>query len=433
MKILHYGIGYAPERTGGLVRYVTDLMEEQVKQNNEVAYLFPGKINIFDSSTKVEKKKPRIAGITSYEIINSLPLAVFGGVKNPDKFQEKVDILIYEEMLTEFNPEIIHVHSLMGIHKEFFEAAANKKIKIIYTSHDYFGLSPNPTFFFNGKSWDKENDLNLWLNISQSALPMFKLRIQQLPIYSKLRNTIKKFKKNSFQKEKQYKKKNNDDFPAEYKNSFESLRKYYQDIFRFITIFHFNSSISKTVFENNLQSNITSYKILPISNATILGGTRHVELDMSKVNKITYIGQYAQFKGFNEFIGLADKLQTESIKFEIYGEDIDILLPSNIINKGRFSSHDKHRVFEDIQLLIIPSKWKETFGFLGLEALDNNCPVLVNDNVGMKDLISNEFIFSNEKLDVFLKKLIHDSEKLKVNLNIATFSEHVIQMLNIYK
>ncbi|MDN6196333.1 MAG: glycosyl transferase, partial [Atopostipes suicloacalis] len=68
MRILHYGLGYPPERSGGLVKYVTDLMVEQVKQNHEVAYLFPGKINIFNSSTKIKKERIRITGVTSLEL-----------------------------------------------------------------------------------------------------------------------------------------------------------------------------------------------------------------------------------------------------------------------------------------------------------------------------------------------------------------------------
>lgn len=44
---------------------------------------------------------------------------------------------------------------------------------------------------------------------------------------------------------------------------------------------------------------------------------------------------------------------------------------------------------------------ERNFWFLGLEALDNNCPILVNENIGMKDLVSEKFIFSN--LNIFLK------------------------------
>lgn len=69
----------------------------------------------------------RITGVTSFEIINSLPLAVFGGIKNPEKFQLKVDHSIYSNLLDDFRPDVIHVHSLMGIHKEFLRLLQIKK------------------------------------------------------------------------------------------------------------------------------------------------------------------------------------------------------------------------------------------------------------------------------------------------------------------
>ena len=53
MKILHYTIGFAPERTGGLVGYATDLMIEQKRQHHEVFALYP-------SSQLFFGKKPRI-------------------------------------------------------------------------------------------------------------------------------------------------------------------------------------------------------------------------------------------------------------------------------------------------------------------------------------------------------------------------------------
>ena len=431
MRILHYGLGYQPERTGGLVKYATDLMEEQVKQGHEVAYLFPGRINIFNSSTKIKESKMRITGVTSFEIINSLPLAVFGGIKNPEKFQSKVDHSIYNNLLDDFRPDVIHVHSLMGIHKEFFEVCTEKKIKIIYTSHDYFGLSPNPTFYFNGKSWDEENDLNFWLNVSKGALGLKKLKILQMPFYSNIRDIIKKFKKSSFQKEKHFKTMENDDFSINYQESFKQLFDYYQGIFKLVTFFHFNSNISKKVFERNLVEKNFNYEVLPISNSTISGGKKHIELDMSKVKKITYIGQYAEFKGFTDFVDLAKKFKDRDVTFEVYGENIDINLPSNVINKRRFLPLEKKKVYKNTELLIVPSRWKETFGFLGLEALDNNCPILVNENIGMKDLVSEKLIFSN--LNIFLKNISSNSYKEELYLTIITFPEHTEQIINIYK
>lgn len=433
MRILHYGLGYQPERTGGLVKYATDLMEEQVKQGHEVAYLFPGRINIFNSSTKIKESKMRITGVTSFEIINSLPLAVFGGIKNPEKFQSKVDHSIYSNLLDDFRPDVIHVHSLMGIHKEFFEVCTEKKIKIIYTSHDYFGLSPNPTFYFNGKSWDEENDLNFWLNVSQGALGLKKIKILQIPFYSNIRDIIKKFKKSSFQKEKHFKTMENDDFSINYQESFKELINYYQGIFKLVTFFHFNSNISKKVFERNLVEKNFNYEVLPISNSTISGGKKHIELDMSKVKKITYIGQYAEFKGFYDFIELAESCQDKNIQFEIYGENIDIALPSNVINKGRFSSNEKERVFGDIQLLIIPSRWKETFCFLALESLDYNCPVLLSDNVGAKEIIPKDFIKNIEEIFSFINGSENSPVAHRFDIELPRFHEHVNILNKLYE
>ena len=41
MKILHYTLGFQPQRTGGLVKYAEDLMLEQIAQGYQVAALYP--------------------------------------------------------------------------------------------------------------------------------------------------------------------------------------------------------------------------------------------------------------------------------------------------------------------------------------------------------------------------------------------------------
>lgn len=433
MRILHYGLGYQPERTGGLVKYATDLMEEQVRQEHEVAYLFPGRINIFNSSTKIKKSKMRITGVTSFEIINSLPLAVFGGIKNPEKFQLKVDHSIYSNLLDDFRPDVIHVHSLMGIHKEFFEVATDKEIKIIYTSHDYFGLSPNPTFYFNGKSWDEENDLNFWLNVSQGALGLKKIKILQMPFYSNIRDIIKKFKKSSFQKEKHFKTMENDDFSIDYQESFKELIDYYQGIFKLVTFFHFNSNISQKVFERNLVEQSFNYEVLPISNSTISGGTKHIKLDMAKVKKITYIGQYAEFKGLYDFLSLATSFKDSNIIFEIFGEDIDVELPQNVSNRKRFSPDNIDNIFKNIQLLVIPSRWKETFGFLLLEALSHEVPVIVSSSMGSKDMLPDICVFDSKDLISTIMDMVSENEKIEFSISLKSIENHTEEIINLYE
>ncbi len=44
-------------------------------------------------------------------------------------------------------------------------------------------------------------------------------------------------------------------------------------------------------------------------------------------------------------------------------------------------------IFEETDVLIMPSVWNETFGFTVLEALSHGVPVIVSKNVGAKDLL----------------------------------------------
>ena len=44
MRVLHVGCGFRPWRRGGLIAYIEDLMREQVRRGDEVAYFFSGRM-----------------------------------------------------------------------------------------------------------------------------------------------------------------------------------------------------------------------------------------------------------------------------------------------------------------------------------------------------------------------------------------------------
>src|SRR5688500_1667311 len=43
MRVLHVGSGFRPLRVGGLVAYIEELMDEQVRRGDEVSYFFAGR------------------------------------------------------------------------------------------------------------------------------------------------------------------------------------------------------------------------------------------------------------------------------------------------------------------------------------------------------------------------------------------------------
>ncbi|EKG9127492.1 glycosyltransferase, partial [Enterococcus faecium] len=158
-----------------MVKYSLDLMEEEQRQGNQIYSLYPGRYSPL-KKTHIRYEKKLDTGIIVYELINSLPLPLYGGISDPEEFFKSVSKKIYKDFLKKLRLDIIHVHTLMGIHKEFFVAAKELGIKICYTTHDYFGLAPEPNFFINGKSYDKDNSIANWKLASTNALSVKKLR-----------------------------------------------------------------------------------------------------------------------------------------------------------------------------------------------------------------------------------------------------------------
>ena len=153
MKILHYTLGFQPSRTGGLVKYAEDLMTQQAIDGHEVIALYPGEISFIFRKVRIKKVENR--KFQCYKIINKVV--------------------------------VIHIHSLIGLHKEFLEVAKELGIKTVFTSHDYYGLAPVPHFYFNGVDYSSNNTNLAWNIMSSNALSVKKLRLFQVPFYPTIR------------------------------------------------------------------------------------------------------------------------------------------------------------------------------------------------------------------------------------------------------
>lgn len=421
MRILHYTLGFPPHRTGGLVKYSIDLMEEQQKNGNEVSVLYPGKQSFFHRKCNIREKNRDT--IVKYELNNGLPLALFGGIINPDIFMEEIDRSIYLEFLNEIKPDIIHIHTLMGIHKEFFEAAKQLKIKMIFTTHDYYGLAPDPTFYANGVSFDEKNTNESWNLMSQNAMSIKKLYLFQSKYYPLIRTigkVIAKIKKNE---------KPENNHLKEYKD-FTLLKKYYKSIFDLIDIFHFNSTQTKNVYMKN--GIIPSFlEVIPVTNYNIKKENFVEKKVKNKKSVIAYIGPDKEYKGYFDFIKLAELLDRDKYEVRTYGHNPTDKCPDFIKQFGRFDSKKSGAVYSEIDVLIVPSKWKETFGLIVLEGLSFGVKVFVSDSVGAKEILEKEDIFINY---ICLAEQLNN-EEIEVNkiTNFPNMSEHCGKLLDVYK
>lgn len=424
IKILHYTLGFAPYRTGGLVGYVTSLMEQQAEIGHAVYALYPGNINLIKPKAHI-KKGGFENRIQRYELVNSLPLALMGGIKEPDDFKVEVNKDIYVNLLREIEPDIIHVHTIMGIHKEFFEAAKSLEKKIIFTSHDYFGLAPEPNFFHSGRSYDKSNTLEDWRKASSNAFSTKKLLLFQLKIYPlirKMKKTILLFSNKTSKDDNSPKKIN-----AATNEQYKSLKDYYLEIFKMIDFYHFNSTVSKEVFLNNLRIECR-YEVISITNNNI--SNRKSELKMSKKKiRVGYVGPNKEFKGFDDFLELANDMQADNIEFHTFGYEPTVEI-DNVIQHGKFKPSEARQAYEKFDVLVVPSRWKETFGLVALEGLSFGKTVFVNDNVGSRDIVDEKNVYRNI-LDLS-DKIKNIDNYVGTAKNIKTMDYHAEEIIKLY-
>ena len=192
MTILHYFLGFPPYRSGGMTKFAYDLMEAQVNDGEKVVALWPGKMNlILPPKVKIKKRKP-IKEIENYEIINPLPISLDEGIENIKEFTKECNRNIYIEFFKTVNPEAIHIHTLMGMHKELIDAANQLGIRTIFTTHDYFGICPKVTLYKSDGVCDNDNNCKDCAKCNQSALSIEKIKIMQSPLYRKYKNIPRK-------------------------------------------------------------------------------------------------------------------------------------------------------------------------------------------------------------------------------------------------
>lgn len=442
MKILHYSLGLPPYRTGGLTKYSYDLMKEQVENNDEVYLLFPGQMCLINKVTKIKHYKNQDR-IKAFELINPLPVSLLNGISEPESFIKPCNIDIFKKYLKNYSIEIVHVHTMMGLYKEFFEACKSLNIKIVYTTHDYFGICTKVNFLDNEGKVCNDRNIEKCLRCNQSGYSIKMINILQSPIYRELKNKniinrlkdiLKKTSSNKRTSDDGDKKNKQMEISNNYRMAYKKLLAYYNIMFTYIDKFLFNSSISKEIYEKYLNCN---GEIVSITHSNIKDNRKLKDYNHDKL-RLTYLGPDKEYKGFNLLIDTITELNNKyksKIELNLYGDIGKYQIDDNINVYGRYSYKQLETIFNKTDLLIVPSIWYETFGFIALEALSYGVPVLVTDRVGAKDLITQNdlnigIIINLEKeslKDVISKLCISKAELNKLNKNIknSTFIYHI--------
>lgn len=385
MRILHYSLGFPPYRTGGLTKFCIDLMQQQLKDGNEVSLLWPGKMQFLNSRTNIREHNS-VNGVGNYEVINPLPMPYDEGIKDFECFRRPGDKTTYEQFLNLKKPDVIHIHTLMGLHKSFLEVARDKGIWLVFTAHDFFPICPKVTLFRNGKICNTIDSCKECGVCNNTALSVRKIQLLQSPVYRKFKDSalVKSLRKRHREAYLSDEVKTNNQAVGSVED-YRELRDYYYSLLKMMDMIHYNSSITKRIYEQlfDLPDNV----IVSITHADI-ADHRVRRTFKDNLLRIRYLGPEADYKGYYILRRATDQLWEERKSFVL---DVHFFVdnkPDYMNCHDRFSYSDLEDIFNNTDVLVCPSIWYETFGFTVLEALSYGIPVIISNFVGAKDVLA---------------------------------------------
>lgn len=296
LNILHYGLGFPPYRSGGMTKFCIDLMEQQKKEGHQVSLLWPGKMNLIRNKTII-KDRGHVNGIRSFEIVNPLPIPYDEGISDIESFIRNVPESVYEPFLKKVSPNIIHLHTLMGIHKAFLLSAKKMDIKLVFTAHDFFPICPKVTMYRNGHICSNIIDCKKCGSCNSTALSIEKIKLLQSSIYRMTKNTliVKKLRKkhrSSFLSDKKVTKKVNSSEKTS--RDYLELRNSYKSMLEIVDCIHCNSSITESIYQKILQ--LKNLKVISITHGSIEDNRRIKQFDGHI--RFAYLGPAGGAKGF---------------------------------------------------------------------------------------------------------------------------------------
>lgn len=451
LKIIHYLFGLPPVREGGLVGYVLDLAGEQMKQGDKVYLLVPGSYKV-GCKTKIVKKKWEL--FECFFINNSLPVTGGKSVTDINSLYVEGDIKMYRDFLKQLDPDIIHIHSFMGLHKEFMQAANALNIATIFTSHDYYGLCPKATLF--------KRDLTLcdgnWEQCSicmGRGMTISQVAKYQSPVYGFLkRNSVYHWMEYSpyllFLK-RRIKRKNKQKKAVELPNNdviqvnqdYKKLKEYYKQMFYHIKFFHFNSIQAETEYKQQLGD--IKGEVVYIGNKKIRD--RRQIYHYEKRLKIGFIAHNVPNKGFEMLKSALDEMYCEGMtemECHIFNNYNGGTVPY-MVRHTPYKETEIEKAFSLFDVLVVPSLWKETFGLVVLEAISFGKPVIMTENVGAKELLLSNNIgivvkpdkesLKRKLIEIYNDKSVLKMENKKINKAEIkfNFTEHCHKIVELYK
>lgn len=392
MNILHYSLGFPPYRTGGLTKFCMDLMTQQEAEGHQVSLLWPGAFLPCTGKTRIQPH-PKKNGISSFEVQNPTPVSYDEGIVEIDAFMAEGTQSVYYNFLKDLSPDVIHIHTLMGLHKSLLAAAKSLGIRLVFTAHDFFPVCPKVTMSCYGNACKGIESCENCAACNLTALSLTKIKILQSGIYRVLKD---------FPVVKSLRKQHRDTYLSGAASSqtdgakavrsaadYRRLRGFYNGLLEMMDVIHCNSSVTRDNYKKYLRLDDSKLVLIPITHSHIQDHKEKKQFP--ETLRITYLGPASAAKGYFLLKDALELLWNDPQKgrrdfcLKVY---FSMAERSPYIKfRDRYHYGELAEILRQTDILMAPSIMYDTFNYTVLEALSYGVPVIVSDNVGAKDVI----------------------------------------------
>lgn len=380
-------------------------MEEQAKQGHTVGMLYPAGYRL---RRKAAVRRSTKDNITSYAFYSRNLVPLVFGVSDPDALDCSDDGAAYEWLLDDFHPDVIHVHSIQGIGERFFHLAKERGVRMVLTTHDYYPLCLRCNMMdvtgslCGGPSPERCARCN-----KGAGLTAKKNAVMQSPAYRNLKGSRLARRARAKAKASVAVRGEFADVTAGDVRAFSWALASHQRIVGMMDIIHANSELAERVYRTVFSD--AKYRVLPITHAGL--NFKKVEKSFHSPLRIGYVGGANEYKGYRVLLEALKGLEIDW-RLDFYGTPLGDgdWHDDRIVCHGSYPPEKCNEVFSEMDVLVVPSIWPETFGFVVIEALSQGTLVVCSDCLGSSGMLPNKLVYPKDNYKKLSDILINISD-----------------------
>jgi glycosyltransferase involved in cell wall biosynthesis len=400
MRVLHVGTGFRPWRRGGLVAYVEDLMDEQVRRGDEVSYLFAGRQYPLARGPWLRRWERR--GVAMLEVVNS-PLYDHGRQPEVEVAEPRVE-RIFARVLAELRPDAVHVQELAGLPFSVLDVLRGSGAPVVMTLQDYFPLCSTFRLLDHDGRVCLRREIGADCMATTAADPReaglmieatVKHHIRHTPVLrdlekGRLKRRFNRLSQRVAMAEVARRRRREPGAAAASPAAFQRRREVNVELLnRTDCVVAMSHRVAEIYSLLGVDSERLRTIHLTLAHIERLK-PRHLEAPPGPVTFATLAGFESESKGARLLIDAARLLAGKRFRLLVLGHvdprfraesegvpDIEI--------GSRFAPTELDSILDGVDVGLMPSIWEEAYGYAGVEFLAKGIPVIANAIGGMPD------------------------------------------------